>query len=97
MSCQDVCLPEDAEMRILAEALGAVAAGPAATFWLYADSDGRWHVRRDGEAEDHPFDQRDEARAIGERARTTVAERLSVAAAGQRMAERLAIIRKAHG
>ena len=61
MSCQDVCLYEDAEMRILAEALGAVAAGPAATFWLYADPDGRWHVRRDGEAEDHPFDRRDEA------------------------------------
>ena len=29
MSCQDVCLYEDAEMRNLAEALGAVAAGPA--------------------------------------------------------------------
>ncbi len=48
-------------MLALAEALGAVAAGPTATFWLYADSDGQWHVRREGEAEDHPFGKRDEA------------------------------------
>ena len=61
MVCQDVCLNEDPEMRALAEALGAVAAGPTATFWLYADSDGQWHVRREGEAEDHPFDKRDDA------------------------------------
>ena len=58
---QDDCRYEDAEMQALAEALGAIATGPAATFWLYADSDGRWHVQREGEAEDHPFDKRDEA------------------------------------
>jgi hypothetical protein len=61
MSCQDVCLYEDAEMRALADALGAVAVGPAAIFWLYADSDGQWCVRRDGEAEDRQFHTRDEA------------------------------------
>ena len=41
------------------------------------------------------FDRRDESRAIGELARTTVAQRLSVAAAGRRMAERLGTIRSA--
>ena len=61
MSCQDVCLYEDAETQALAEALGAVAAGPAATFWLYADGNGQWHVQREGDAEDHQFDKRDEA------------------------------------
>jgi hypothetical protein len=46
MSRQDVCIYEDAEMRALSEALGAVAAGQSATFWLYADSEGKWCVRR---------------------------------------------------
>jgi hypothetical protein len=48
-------------MRVLVDALGAVAVGPAATFWLYADCDGQWCVRRDGEAEDRRFHNRDEA------------------------------------
>jgi len=61
MSCQDVCLCEDAEMRALAEALGAVAAGPPAVFWLYADREGRWWVRREGETKDRQFHKRDEA------------------------------------
>jgi hypothetical protein len=61
MSCQDVCLYQDAETRAVAEALGAVAVGPAATFWLYADGDGQWCVRRDREAEGRHFHKRDEA------------------------------------
>ena len=61
MSCQDVCLYQDAETRAIAEALGAVAVEPATTFWLYADDAGQGSVRRNGVAEERHFHNRDEA------------------------------------
>jgi hypothetical protein len=42
-------------------ALGAVAAGPPAVFWLYADRDGQWWVRREGETKDRQFRTKEEA------------------------------------
>jgi hypothetical protein len=46
------------------DALGAVAAGDPAVFWLYQDFEGKWCVRREGAAGEDQFATRDEARSF---------------------------------
>jgi hypothetical protein len=53
--------PEDPEVAAIREALGAIAAAPPATYWLYTDAEGDWCVRREGHPDVQRFASRDEA------------------------------------
>jgi len=46
------------------EALGAVAVGEPAAYWLYADGAGEWCVHREGGSDPQRFANRDEALAF---------------------------------
>jgi hypothetical protein len=62
---------EIAEMQ---HALGAVAAGRPAVFWIFQKNDGRWYVRLEGDAGEHGFTDRqaaqDFAKVIAARCRS---------------------------
>ena len=49
------------EVRAIREALGAVAIGTPASYWLAADTRGDWHVRREGDAGDQRFVSEEDA------------------------------------
>jgi hypothetical protein len=49
---------EIAEMQ---DALGAVAAARSAVFWIFHKDDGRWYVRREGDAREQGFADRQAA------------------------------------
>lgn len=52
---------ENREIQEIRNALGAVALGEPAVFWLFRSEDGDWHLRREGEADDRAFSNRDSA------------------------------------
>ena len=54
---------ESSDMRAIREALGAVAAGKPAVYWLYGGSGGYWHVRREGDLRERCFPKRELALA----------------------------------
>ncbi len=55
---------EDPAVTAIREALGAVAVGEPATYWLYADAAGDWCVRREGSSEPQRFESREQALAF---------------------------------
>jgi len=55
---------EDPVVTAIREALGAVAVGEPATYWLYAEGAGEWCVRREGSSDPERFANRDEALAF---------------------------------
>jgi hypothetical protein len=52
---------ENAEMQQLREALGAIAVGRPAVYWLYLGEDARWYLRREGDPDEQVYATRDEA------------------------------------
>jgi Uncharacterized protein conserved in bacteria (DUF2188) len=56
--------PEDPAVTAIREALGAVAVGEPATYWLYADAAGDWCVRREGSSQPQRFETREQALAF---------------------------------
>ena len=54
---------ESSDMRAIREALGAIAAGEPAVYWLYRGAYGDWHVRREGDPGEHCFPSRELALA----------------------------------
>lgn len=52
---------ERAEMQIIRDALGAIAVGEPAIYWLYRGEDDNWHVHREGEREGACYPDRAEA------------------------------------
>jgi len=52
---------ENARIQKIREALGAVAVGEPAVFWLYQGQDTNWYVRREGDPEEHGYESRDQA------------------------------------
>ena len=49
------------EIADIRNALGAVPLGEPSVFWLFRGEDGDWHVRREGEAGDRTFANRESA------------------------------------
>ena len=54
----------DSQVQRIRLALGAVAAREPAVFWLFADRDGSWCVRREGDEGEKRFGDADAARAF---------------------------------
>ena len=52
----------DSQVQRIRHALGAVAAREPAVFWLYADRDGAWCVRREGDDGEARFEDAERAR-----------------------------------
>jgi Uncharacterized protein conserved in bacteria (DUF2188) len=55
--------PRALEIAHIREALGAVAAGEPAVFWVYRRRDGQWAARREGALSEKVFDSREAAEA----------------------------------
>lgn len=55
---------DDPEVAAIRRALGAIAAAPPASYWLYPDAEGEWCVRREGHFDVQRFAGRDEALAF---------------------------------
>ena len=51
------------EIEQIRRALGAVALGLPAVFWVYRRQDGHWWARREGDELERRFESRDDARA----------------------------------
>lgn len=77
--CSD---PETANQQVgrIRDALGAVAAGEPAVFWVYQDCQGNWCVRREGAPAEDVFPTQEEARSfVGVEAARCRAYRLFIA------------------
>jgi hypothetical protein len=55
---------ESPQMEAVRDALGAIAVGKPAVFWLYWDDEGMWRVRREGDLDEHQFTDREDACAF---------------------------------
>jgi len=55
---------EDSVVMAIREALGAVAVGESATYWIYPDDAGEWCVHREDSADPQRFASRDAALAF---------------------------------
>lgn len=53
---------QNSQVQRIREALGAVAAREPAVFWLYAEQDGAWCVRREGDESERRFSDTEKAR-----------------------------------
>ena len=53
---------QHSQVQRIREALGAVAAREPAVFWLYAEQDGAWCVRREGDESERRFSDTEKAR-----------------------------------
>jgi hypothetical protein len=53
---------QNSQVERIREALGAVAAREPAVFWLYAERDGAWCVRREGDDSERRFGDTEKAR-----------------------------------
>ena len=67
-------LPQTDEITEMQNALGAVAAGRPAVFWIFRKDDGRWYVRLEGDTGEQGFTDRqaaqDFAKVIAARCRS---------------------------
>ena len=61
--CIERRLGENDEVSEIREALGAIAVGKPAVYWLFVAEDGAWLIRREGDLDDQVFETRDQALA----------------------------------
>ena len=59
--CDGLQSCEHPETRDMRAALGAIAIGSPAVYWLFLGEDANWRVRREGDLDAHCYPDRDQA------------------------------------